>query len=1221
MAIYKPTDCSPFNGVFDVTDENALPIYLECKIDSANTPVSAYSIEIYDSENKRVFPTGTNPVEDLVTMVSDLRDYTSKDPFYIKALTNTGYNGTYLKIPFVVAVGDKTEGSTVSRNQTTNKNEKLTNGGRYYWAITLYQEITKDGEKIVLPSKSKYYDMPVVAGQVIGSDASRLQTELVPQVVNRNGVNGTVSYQTLNDLVLQDKYVQLYKSETIGEERLSEIGTRTIVSSFDYLYGHIMPSNTSVNTISSEMVRDASCLKVFKFGNDPSVLGTTDKVDFFYNGEIDGEAASNPLWRWVASFADASQSYWKEEITYSGATNKPTAPYFPFGSNGPQISGNERIIFNGCVQKQYNGIFRPGDISVEEVKGTEENNKDQVVGYTLKILWYRTTDANNWGSLSNKIVYVNGPSYETRDKSYTGTNVQIDAFQQFGTINQTPFVFVKEKPIKLRNNVDKGESLKETTSVSDTSTIETSKPIASVLSITTSMGDQIPVQNYIFELGTETITLYGTGIGTGTQVTVEYYPYDENEYRTDIFKNAPPTKDANGNPVDGKLYLRPATNISKDMIFKETTSSIYSRWFRILDFNTDFYYATYQEVYKYNQNGNDSAATDLSFEVGQRYQIKSFFKKSDYNPFDLYKSPTITTSLYLVGKDDVITPDEKNVYTIKGRNIRATATYEQNDYIWWESYQWVLYAADNQYIRGEVLQQTDEIYSGEIGCVFYGLTGENSRKYVLSLIIKTNAGAIIEKTLNIATNFREDPISGADIQSTFDCDSLAVNIDIDMQVNLVVPNFSKDDYLFQTDPAADKPIDGKSETYTINPKPDSGVIAKYNNSEDSKPYSDIETTMTYKAVAPTDGSGAVSGFQNYAKAAFLTGKDKYKYEEIVVPEKDMVVEYETTINSGNDNSSKEYVGNIFSMSNTETGETLSLSVPEPIVGGIVNPKRNQFVWKTTGKDDKDANNGAYWQDNEEYVTVSNWQKDGYDITKYNRTNVADIKYINDNGTGKFDKTYINPMGAGDSDIGFSTYGTIAAEPSKPDYVVHDIVTKQSAFDDNKKYVAYFQSTEKEGAETGGGIDLAVRGVYASLFSIYENPAKPYEDPNTDVPQKVLVGKSDEGECYQYKSVFRDAENVFYFRDDNIVYFGNYYNGSAAVEIGGVTINDSVVKTKKSLSQNGADFSGDGLQKIKKIAEQNVERQQLNGQTITVKAKVSKEMNVSENTYWIEEKGR
>ena len=1218
MAIYKPTDCSPFNGVFDVTDKNAFPIYLECKIDSANTPVSAYSIEIYDSENKRVFPTGTNPVEDLVTMVSDLRAYTSKDPFNIKAPTNTGYNGTYLKIPFVVKTVDNTKDSTVSRNQTTNKNEKLTNGGRYYWAITLYQEITKDGEKIVLPSKSKYYDMPVVVGQVIGSDASRLQTELVPQVVN--GYQTVNSYQTLNDLVLQDKYVQLYKSEIVGEERLSEIGTRTIISSFDYLYGHIMPSNTSVNTISSEMVRDASCLKVFKFGNDPSVLGTTDKVDFFYNGEIAEGTTGNTSWVWVTSFADASQSYWKEEITYSGATNKPTAPYFPFGSNGPQISGNERIIFNGCVQKQYNGIFRPGDISIDEIK-----NGEDITGYKLTIIWYRTTDANNWGSLSNKIVYVNGPSYETGDEGYTGTNVQVDAFQQFGTINQTPFVFVREKPIKLRNNVDKKSVTDDgapATYVGGVFKVSTSNPIASISSITTPMGGQISVQNYIFEPGTKIITIYEEDIdfGSGTpQFNVSYYPYDENEYRTAIFKNAPPTKDANGNPVDGKLYLRPATNISKDMIFKETTSSIYSRWFRILDFNIDFYYATYQEVYKYSQNGNDSAAKDLSFEVGQRYQIKSFFKKSDYNPFDLYASPNIATSLYLVGKDDVITPDEKNVYTIKGRNIRATATYEQNDYIWWESYQWVLYAADNQYIRGEVLQQTDEMYSGEIGCVFYGLTGENSRKYVLSLIIKTNAGAIIEKTLNIATNFSEDPISGADIQSTFDCDSLAVNIDIDMQVNLVVPNFSKDDYLFQTDPTNNPTIDKGAETYTI--KPDSGIIAKYNNSTVEKPYSDITTTMMYKAVAPTDGSGAVSGFQNYAKAAFLTGKDKYKYEEIVVPEKDMVVEYETTINSGNDNSSKEYVGNIFSMSNTETGETLSLSVPEPIVGGIVNPKRNQFVWKTTGKDDKDANNGAYWQDNEEYVTVSNWQKDGYYITKYNRTNVADIKYINDNGTGKFDKTYINPMGAGDSDIGFSTYGTIAAEPSKPDYVVHDIVTKQSAFDDNKKYVAYFQSTEKEGAETGGGIDLAVRGVYASLFSIYENPAKPYEDPNTDVPQKVLVGKSDEGECYQYKSVFRDAENVFYFRDDNIVYFGNYYNGSAAVEIGGVTINDSVVKTKKSLSQNGADFSGDGLQKIKKIAEQNVERQQLNGQTITVKAKVSKEMNVSENTYWIEEKGR
>ena len=76
MAIYKPTDCSPFNGTFDLSAD--LPIVFECKIDTSNSPVTGYSIEIYDSNNSLVFPSGSReqgPVKSNVTYLSDLRPY------------------------------------------------------------------------------------------------------------------------------------------------------------------------------------------------------------------------------------------------------------------------------------------------------------------------------------------------------------------------------------------------------------------------------------------------------------------------------------------------------------------------------------------------------------------------------------------------------------------------------------------------------------------------------------------------------------------------------------------------------------------------------------------------------------------------------------------------------------------------------------------------------------------------------------------------------------------------------------------------------------------------------------------------------------------------------------------------------------------------------------------------------------------------------------------
>lgn len=1251
MAIYKPTDCSPFNGVFDVMDENALPIYLECKIDSANTPVSAYSIEIYNSENKRVFPTADESVENLVTLVSDLKSYTSGEPFNIKAPTNSGYNGTYLKVPFVVKSAVSKSVNTVGCNQVT-AGETLKNGGKYYWAITLYQEISKDEEgNIKLPSESKYYDMPVVSGQVIGSNANRLQTELVPQVVD--------GYQTLSDLVLQDKYVQLYK------ENNETNGTRTLISSFDYLYGHIMPSKTSINTITDGMVNTSSYLKVFKFGNDPSILGTTDKVDIFYNGEIpkSGTTTNQTTWNWVHSLADASQSYWEEKIKYDGAENKPTAPYLPFGSNGPQISGNERIIFNNCAEKQYNGIFYPNDISVEEVK-----DKDQVVGYTLKILWNRTTDANNWGSLSNKIVYVNGMSYETAG-SYVGTNVQIDAFQQFGTINQTPFSFVPEKPVKLRNKVEATLSTEENVTVDNNQTISVSGGISSISSIVIN-NNAIPVQNYVFELGSDKITLYGDNY-SGT-ADVYYYAYDENEYKTMFFKNTPPAEGK-----DGILYIRPSTSIAKDMIFKELTSTIYSRWFRILDFNTDFYYITYKVVYQYNQNNtqtNDAQTEKNDFEIGQRYQIKSFFKKSDYNPFDLYLAPNIAVKISLIGEQgSEIKPDEDDgTYLITGRNISAIATYEQKDYIWWESYQWILYSVNDRWQKAEILQKTEETYSGEIKCDFYGLTGKNenglSSRYYLTLIIKTNVGAIIEKNLVLIANFQEQQFEGVLAESNFDCDLLAVDINIDVSNNFIVPSFDKK---YDTPPEPGEEVGAGQKTYVITPSDSAPIITKFNTSESSAEYKSIQQTMKYEE----SGSGRVFGFQSYDRAAYLTNKDdpisveNASFPSIDVVEQDMIVEFSTTINPVSTDSvnDKEYVGEIFSIKDVDTENKISLIAPEPIKeNGLVNKNRNKFLWKHSGAqtlymDAYNKNNSTsvaeYWQDNNQYVTVSVYQSDPSPISdpSITNTNMENVKYINDAGNEKdygfgyevdkdnniiFQKGsghLINPTANiknGSDFVGFSTYGDVfysANELSEPEYIAHEIFTKQSAFKDGK-YVAGFQCTKKG---SGDGPFLSIRGIYASVFTTNDNPAKPYDETKyaetgdlvyPDRAYIVAIGKTSSTDdnpntiYFQKKSVLLDSNAKIDMGKDFIFYTGHYCTGTLKRTAGTVSINGSV-KFSTSMDK-GADsptYSITGLRPIKKYSRQNNERRQLNGKTISVKADVGVGMEVAEssNGYWIQ----
>ena len=104
--IYKPTSCEPLLLTFDATQT---PFFLECQIDSANTKVDAYSIKLLNSENNEVvFGHEDDEFEETVTLISDLKtyfdtNYASYGVGYINL--NTGLNGSFLKIPFIVADG------------------------------------------------------------------------------------------------------------------------------------------------------------------------------------------------------------------------------------------------------------------------------------------------------------------------------------------------------------------------------------------------------------------------------------------------------------------------------------------------------------------------------------------------------------------------------------------------------------------------------------------------------------------------------------------------------------------------------------------------------------------------------------------------------------------------------------------------------------------------------------------------------------------------------------------------------------------------------------------------------------------------------------------------------------------------------------------------------------------------------------------------------------
>ncbi len=110
MAVFKPTNCSPYLTAFDITYLDEGPIYFQCKIDTSNTKIDGYAITIYDSDNNTVFPFGGKNAIDNISYIKDLKADTQRINSIIEtngvADLNTGLNGTYLKIPFVVKQSD-----------------------------------------------------------------------------------------------------------------------------------------------------------------------------------------------------------------------------------------------------------------------------------------------------------------------------------------------------------------------------------------------------------------------------------------------------------------------------------------------------------------------------------------------------------------------------------------------------------------------------------------------------------------------------------------------------------------------------------------------------------------------------------------------------------------------------------------------------------------------------------------------------------------------------------------------------------------------------------------------------------------------------------------------------------------------------------------------------------------------------------------------------------
>ena len=848
MAVYKPTNCQPYLATFDLVDcvNDGTPTLFECKVDTSNAKVTAYAITIYNSDNTQIFPVDANdnPVEpqDNISFVSDLLAITGASSLmtissvgYINL--NTGVNGSYLHIPFFTS--DPFSGSSVNYNallvsstesgvvvtassRAQNggmKTVTIENGQQYKWVITLFQGVvTDDGSDTPIFPKSIYeYDMVITTGQVMGSNIERIQSYLSNEIYIDYYVQPVLL--TYNESVSSDitTPVTIHILDEINgtwvpqredgttipwnSVNVEMVGDRVLIKNYDSSYGYIYPTTGDYGFSEGLITKgQANAFQIYSMSNNEEDLTTVRMVSVVPYSVVP--------WTWINMEGSQGSSYGQQVYYVVDTQNSIPSIFYPFetsyqgadggvlidaeaavqnrfiqnGTGNIGITSQTRIVLNyqasantvdnegevlnwyanqiqnmipnfengsfltvaNCgtetVASPFNGIFAPTFSVDSRIQIGEQYYRKVTVN------WYRVSDADAWGELSTKIVKVTS-TYPDSIAKYGGQNIQtqkydsegvaIDDSTVAGTLNLTPLKFIEEKPLPIYSHT-----------------------------LSPSEGDSL--------INTIGIIFYNDepNISNGAN---DQWP--QNQLAT--------------------LYIRPNIGIEPEMWIRELgISESVSRFFLIKEVNTTTWAVKYNpyEVYVGKTISNDSVSDNAVFNIGQRYQIRSFYKSSDENPFNLYGNPVLTLTFgtsdsdawdsggsLISGNTEYTENSDYDAVVIASRSFTVSCDYWQDQNILWKSFNYTLYD-----IVGNQVGTSGDSYDGFMMYTFYGL--RNSTYYDLTLTVETYAGNVFSLTQRLYCYFVEENVEGSfPFELYFDCDINAARASF-LLTGYIVPN-------------------------------------------------------------------------------------------------------------------------------------------------------------------------------------------------------------------------------------------------------------------------------------------------------------------------------------------------------------------------------------------------------------------------------------------------